>query len=68
MISRKPRADGQRNRERLIEAAKAAFAEVGADVSLDAKESRRGSLKQTQASEKIHGRNIWSDVHDGRSA
>ena len=32
---RKPRADGQRNRERLIEEAKAAFSEVGADVSLE---------------------------------
>ena len=32
---RKPRADGARNRERLMEAAKAAFAETGADVSLD---------------------------------
>ncbi|MBS0334742.1 MAG: TetR family transcriptional regulator [Proteobacteria bacterium] len=32
---RKPRADAQRNRERLIDAAKAAFAEVGADVSLE---------------------------------
>jgi AcrR family transcriptional regulator len=31
---RKPRADGQRNRERLIDAAKAAFADAGADVSL----------------------------------
>src|ERR1700722_358942 len=27
--TRKPRADGQRNRERLVEAAKAAFTEVG---------------------------------------
>jgi AcrR family transcriptional regulator len=33
--ARKPRADGLRNRERLVETAKAAFAEVGADVSLD---------------------------------
>lgn len=33
--SRKPRADAQRNRERLMEVAKAAFAEVGPDVSLD---------------------------------
>ena len=33
--TRKPRADGQRNRERLIEIAKMAFAEVGADVSLE---------------------------------
>jgi len=31
---RKPRADGQRNRERLIDAAKTAFADVGADVSM----------------------------------
>ena len=42
MIARKPRADGQRNRERLIEAAKAAFAEVGADVSLDEIARRAG--------------------------
>ncbi len=33
--ARKPRADAQRNRERLIDAAKAAFAEVGAEVSLE---------------------------------
>jgi hypothetical protein len=33
--ARKPRADGQRNRDRLMETAKAAFADVGADVSLD---------------------------------
>jgi AcrR family transcriptional regulator len=32
---RKPRADGQRNRERLLETAKTAFANVGPDVSLD---------------------------------
>jgi AcrR family transcriptional regulator len=32
---RKPRADGVRNRERLIEAAKAGFAEVGPDVALE---------------------------------
>ena len=32
--ARKPRADGQRNRERLIDAAKTAFADAGADVSL----------------------------------
>lgn len=32
---RKPRADAQRNRERLLEIAKAAFARGGAEVSLD---------------------------------
>jgi AcrR family transcriptional regulator len=32
---RKPRADSLRNRERLMEAAKAGFAEVGPDVSLE---------------------------------
>jgi len=32
---RKPRADALRNRERLLAAAKAAFAEVGPDVSLE---------------------------------
>jgi AcrR family transcriptional regulator len=32
---RKPRADARRNRERLIEVAKAAFADAGPDVSLD---------------------------------
>jgi AcrR family transcriptional regulator len=32
---RKPRADALRNRERLIDAAKAAFGEVGPDVSLE---------------------------------
>jgi AcrR family transcriptional regulator len=42
VIARKPRADAQRNRERLIEAAKAAFADVGADVSLDEIARRAG--------------------------
>ena len=32
---RKPRADAQRNRERLVEVAKTAFAELGPDVSLE---------------------------------
>lgn len=40
--ARKPRADAERNRERLIEAAKAAFAEVGADVSLEEIARRAG--------------------------
>jgi AcrR family transcriptional regulator len=40
--TRKPRADGQRNRERLIEIAKAAFADVGADVSLEEIARRAG--------------------------
>jgi AcrR family transcriptional regulator len=39
---RKPRADGQRNRERLMVAAKAAFADVGADVSLEEIARRAG--------------------------
>jgi AcrR family transcriptional regulator len=39
---RKPRADAQRNRERLLEAAKAAFAESGPDVSLDKIARRTG--------------------------
>jgi AcrR family transcriptional regulator len=39
---RKPRADGQRNRERLLETAKAAFAEAGPDVSLDEIARRAG--------------------------
>jgi AcrR family transcriptional regulator len=41
-LARKPRADGQRNRERLVESAKAAFADVGADVSLDEIARRAG--------------------------
>ncbi len=40
--ARKPRADGQRNRERLMATAKAAFAEIGADVSLDEIARRAG--------------------------
>src|SRR5258708_23714084 len=40
--ARKPRADGQRNRERLAEAAKAAFAVAGPDVSLDGIARRAG--------------------------
>ena len=39
---RKRRADGQRNRELLIAAAKAAFAEAGAEVSLDEIARRAG--------------------------
>jgi len=34
-ISRKPRADAQRNRKRILEVAKAAFTRSGANVSLD---------------------------------
>jgi AcrR family transcriptional regulator len=33
--ARKPRADAQRNRDRLLEAAKEAFTRLGADASLD---------------------------------
>jgi len=39
---RKPRADAQRNRELLLGAAKAAFADTGADVSLDEIARRAG--------------------------
>jgi AcrR family transcriptional regulator len=39
---RKPRVDGERNRARLLEVAKAAFAETGADTSLDAIAKRAG--------------------------
>ncbi|WP_304164990.1 TetR/AcrR family transcriptional regulator [Phenylobacterium aquaticum] len=39
---RKLRADGVRNRERLIEAAKAGFAELGPDVALDEIARRAG--------------------------
>jgi AcrR family transcriptional regulator len=39
---RKPRADAARNRERLLEAAKAGFAEMGAEVSLDEIARRAG--------------------------
>jgi AcrR family transcriptional regulator len=39
---RKPRADAQRNRERLLETAKATFADVGPDVSLDEIARRAG--------------------------
>jgi AcrR family transcriptional regulator len=39
---RKPRADGQRNRELLLEAAKAAFAAMGPDASLDEIARRAG--------------------------
>ncbi|HLZ82051.1 MAG TPA: TetR/AcrR family transcriptional regulator [Caulobacteraceae bacterium] len=40
--ARKPRADAQRNRERLVDAAKAAFAESGAEVSLEEIARRAG--------------------------
>jgi AcrR family transcriptional regulator len=42
---RKPRTDAQRNRERILEVAKAAFARFGADASLDdvAKQARVGA-------------------------
>ena len=39
---RKPRADSLRNREQLLETAKAAFAEVGADVPLEEIARRAG--------------------------
>ena len=39
---RKPRADGERNRERLLEAAKAGFAEAGPEVSLEEIARRAG--------------------------
>jgi AcrR family transcriptional regulator len=39
---RKPRADGQRNRERLLQTAKAAFADAGPDVSLEEIARRAG--------------------------
>jgi AcrR family transcriptional regulator len=39
---RKPRADARRNRDGLLEAAKAAFAEVGAEASLDEIARRAG--------------------------
>ncbi len=41
-MSRKPRVDGLRNRERLIEAAKAGFAETGPAVSLEEIARRAG--------------------------
>jgi AcrR family transcriptional regulator len=43
-IGRKPRADAQRNRERILKVAKLAFTRAGADISLDdvAKQSRVG--------------------------
>ena len=40
--SRKPRADAERNREKLLEAAKAAFADSGTDISLDEIARRAG--------------------------
>jgi AcrR family transcriptional regulator len=40
--ARKPRADAERNRERLLEAAKSAFADAGADVRLDEIARRAG--------------------------
>jgi AcrR family transcriptional regulator len=39
---RKPRADSARNRKRLIDAAKSAFSEIGADVSLEEIARRAG--------------------------
>jgi AcrR family transcriptional regulator len=45
VTERKPRADAQRNRERILEVAKEAFARAGADASLDdiAKQAGVGS-------------------------
>lgn len=40
--ARKPRADGQRNRERLMTAAKSAFTEIGAEASLEEIARRAG--------------------------
>src|SRR5713101_8724386 len=39
---RKPRADGVRNRERVLEAAKAVFSAGGSDASLEAVAKRAG--------------------------
>jgi len=41
-MARKPRIDAQRNRERLIDVAKTAFAEAGADASLEEIARRAG--------------------------
>lgn len=41
-VPRKPRADAERNRERLLEAAKAGFAETGPEVSLEEVARRAG--------------------------
>src|SRR3984893_17197263 len=41
-IARKPRADAVRNRERVLEAAKAVFSAGGADASLEAVARRAG--------------------------
>jgi AcrR family transcriptional regulator len=41
-VARKPRADGERNRERLVAAAKAAFAETGPGASLEEIARRAG--------------------------
>src|SRR6201996_9000881 len=40
--ARKPRADAQRNRERILEVAKAAFTRAGSEVSLDDIAKRAG--------------------------
>jgi AcrR family transcriptional regulator len=42
VAARKPRADAQRNRDSLLEAAKAAFAEAGPEASLDEIARRAG--------------------------
>ena len=42
VAGRKPRADALRNRERLVDAAKAAFADAGPDVSLEEIARRAG--------------------------
>lgn len=41
-VGRKPRADAQRNRERILDVAKAAFTRSGADASLDEIASQAG--------------------------
>ena len=41
-IKRKPRADAQRNRERLLEVARAVFADLGTDASLEEIATRAG--------------------------
>ncbi|WP_035349297.1 TetR/AcrR family transcriptional regulator [Edaphobacter aggregans] len=42
LVSRKPRADAQRNRERILEIAKKAFTRSGANISLDDVAKRAG--------------------------
>jgi AcrR family transcriptional regulator len=60
--ARKPRADGQRNRDRVLEVAKEAFTRLGADASLDDVAKQAGVGPGTSYRHFPHGSAAGLDV------